>query len=150
MADILRNWAYRHAQNFLAALGRLTRQPVASLLTIAVIGTALALPAGLSMLVRNGESLAGGWETVRDFSVYMAPGIELAQARELAEEMEALDDLASVRLITADEALEELRKGSALGDLIDALAENPIPHTLVLRPRAEASAESLDALAADL
>ena len=150
MSGLLRNWAYRHAQNFLAALGRLTRQPIASLLTIAVIGTALALPAGLSMLVRNGESLAGGWETVRDFSVYMVPGADEQDAKELAQEMTQHPELDSVRLITADEALEELRSGSGLGDLVDALEENPIPHTLVLRPNASATADSLDELAGHL
>ena len=47
----------RHLQNAIAALGTLSRQPVATALTVAVIGIALALPASLQVLVRGGDGL---------------------------------------------------------------------------------------------
>ena len=65
----------------------LAAQPIATLLTVAVIGIALALPGSLNMLVQNGRHLAGGWETVRDFSVYLKPGSSEKMATELAVEL---------------------------------------------------------------
>ena len=43
----------RHAQALLGSLGRLARQPFATLLTVIVIGIALALPAALCLAVAN-------------------------------------------------------------------------------------------------
>ena len=49
-----------HAQVMLASLGRLYRQPLAALMTIAVIAIALTLPTGLFIAVSN-LSAARGW-----------------------------------------------------------------------------------------
>ena len=68
-------------QNAIGALGTLSRNPVATALTVTVIGIALALPAALGVLVQSGRSLAGGWADVRDFSVYLDPGVGLDRAR---------------------------------------------------------------------
>jgi cell division transport system permease protein len=142
--------ATRHAQNALAALGQLTRQPVATLLTVAVIGIALALPAGLQVLVQTGQRMAGGFEDIRDFSVYLEPGTPLAKARELAGVVDGRDGVAEVRVIPADEALAEFRADPAFGDALKALKANPLPHTLVVRPTADAAPAAITALEAEL
>ncbi len=54
MLRALNNYLTRHAQNCLGALGNMVRQPVASALTIAVIGIALAMPSALNIIVRYG------------------------------------------------------------------------------------------------
>ena len=50
-------WFERHAQTFVASLGRLVRQPFASLLTTAVIGLGLALPVCLHLIVVNARTV---------------------------------------------------------------------------------------------
>ena len=60
-------WLARHAQNMLGALGALSRNPVGTFLTVAVIGIALALPAALNVLVQPASPAAGNWSDVRDF-----------------------------------------------------------------------------------
>jgi cell division transport system permease protein len=140
----------RHLQNALAALGTLSRQPTSTALTVAVIGIALALPASLQVLVRGGQSFAGNWADVRDFSVYLKPGTALARARELAQELGKRKELAGVELIAADKALDEFRQDAAFGDVLKVLKGNPLPHTLVVRPRAEAAPEALQALEKEL
>jgi cell division transport system permease protein len=146
----MRQWLSRHAQNCLGSLGRLAAHPGGTFLTGAVIGIALALPAGLNVLVRNGEALAGGWETVRDFSVYMQPGAELEAARTLAAELEETPGIDSVDIVPADDALEELRDASGFAGVLEGLDENPLPHTLVVRPDAETAPGVLRSLAGEL
>jgi cell division transport system permease protein len=146
----MRQWLSRHAQNCLGSLGRLAAHPGGTFLTVAVIGIALALPAGLNVLVRNGEALAGGWETVRDFSVYMQPGAELEAARTLAAELEETPGIDSVDIVPADDALEELRDASGFAGVLEGLDENPLPHTLVVRPDAETAPGVLRSLAGEL
>ena len=42
-----------------------------------------------------------------------------------------------VTLVEADDALAEFRKYSGFGEALDALKDNPLPHTLVVRPAEE-------------
>lgn len=140
----------RHLQNALAALGQLSRQPVATLLTVGVIGIALALPASLQLLVQGGQRFAGGWSGIRDFSVYLKPGTDLAVARNLARALASHPGVQDARLIEADAALAEFGRDPAFGEALKALKSNPLPHTLVVRPTAEAAPADLDALKAEL
>ncbi len=140
------NYCIRHAQNCIGALGNLVRQPMASTLTIAVIGIALAMPSGLNIIVSNGRALAGGFEDIRDFSVYTKPGATLAQAENLRGRLDDDDLVANTRLISAEQALEELRTDNEFGDVVIALADNPLPHTVVVRPIPKADPEKLQIL----
>jgi cell division transport system permease protein len=131
------SWLERHFQTMVGSLGRLWTQPFATLLTIMVIGIALALPACLHVLVQNVREASGGWGNALDISVYMKPQATLEQARTAAERVRQRRDVESVTLVEADDALEEFRKGSGFGEALDALKDNPLPHALVVRPAAE-------------
>lgn len=142
----LLNYFRLHARNFVETVGELRSQPIGTLLTILVIGIALALPAALNVVVKNTRSLAGGWETVRDFSLYLAPGSDAVQAANLAREIEALDLIIRVQVISPDEALEDFRQGSGLGEVLVGLQNNPLPYTLIVRPDESAAAAALGEL----
>jgi len=144
------SWLTRHAQNAIGALGTLSRNPVATALTVTVIGIALALPAALGVLVQSGRSLAGGWADVRDFSVYMAPGVAVDQAESLAKELRGNSGVASVRLISAEAAVAELGKDPGFAGALSALESNPLPHTLVVRPAESLDGAALGALGAEI
>ncbi len=143
----VRGYFRLHAQNLLGSLGRLARQPLASLLTVAVIGIAMALPAGLDVLVNNARALSAGWASAVDFSVYLEPGQPLARAETLAAEARGHADVVAVEVISADEALAQLSQFTGMQAALEALADNPLPHTLVVRPRPGLSAEAVGRLA---
>ncbi|MDP6617571.1 MAG: permease-like cell division protein FtsX [Gammaproteobacteria bacterium] len=138
-----RRWYKLHVLNCISTLRELGSQPVATGLTVTVVGIALALPASLNILVQSGRNLAGGWESVRDFSVYMEPGTELDRARSLADELKTMAAIESVSVTAADTALEDFRESSGLGEVLDSLGSNPLPHTLVVRPVDTAGADEL-------
>jgi cell division transport system permease protein len=144
-----RRYLTLHAQGFVGAAGRLARQPFATTLTVLVIAIALALPAGLKVLIDNVGALSASWEGAADFSVYLGLDVSKARAEALAGEIEARPDVESVRLIDRDAALADFRARSGFGDALDALGENPLPHTLVVRP-ASGAGGNLEALAGDL
>jgi cell division transport system permease protein len=50
---VIKNYFLRHAQVFFYVLGQLWRTPVATFLTVAVIGITLALPAGLYVAIET-------------------------------------------------------------------------------------------------
>ncbi|MCC7257140.1 MAG: hypothetical protein IT486_02095 [Gammaproteobacteria bacterium] len=146
----MRVWFERHVRNALGALGQLSRAPVATGLTVAVIGIALALPAGLLAAVQGVQRLAGQWEDIRDFSIYLKPGTALEVARKLARELEGSHQVADARVIPAEEALAEFTADPAFGDVLRSLGRNPLPHTVVVRPAPEAAAEDLGKLKTEL
>lgn len=130
-------WVARHLQAFLGALGRLLRQPLASLLTVMVIALSLALPAGLWVFVTNARAAAGVTETV-DVTVYLKTEVPLEKAQQLAAGARERSGVAAVQLTTADQALAEFRENSGFGEALAALEGNPLPNVLTVRPAAGA------------
>lgn len=145
----MRRYLELHLQNFVGAIGRLTRQPLASLLTVLVIAIAIALPAGLRVLVSNASLLSGTWADAADFSVYLKLDIGDARAAELAAEIERREDVRNVELIDRKAALASFRAESGLGAVLDALEENPLPNTLVVSPASGIDAD-VETLAREL
>ena len=132
----MKQWFERHVQTMVGSLGRLWQQPFAALLTILVIGIALALPACLHTLVQNVRAASGGWSHALDISVYMKQAASLQDTKQLADKLRKRRDVDEVRLIEADDALAEFRSSSGFGAALDALESNPLPHALVVRPDA--------------
>ncbi|MBV8496959.1 MAG: cell division protein FtsX [Gammaproteobacteria bacterium] len=136
-----------HLQALLGSLGRLARQPVATLLTLLVIALALALPGALRLLVINAQAATGNFANAVDVSVYLKTDVPVAKAQQLAQSARARHDVAAVTLISADQGLADFREYSGFGDALTALKDNPLPHVLHVRPRADSSsAAALDSL----
>jgi len=118
-------------------------------MTIVVIAIALALPACLRVAMNNAEILSGSWEGAIDFTVYLNLDVSDERAEALSREVLARDDVINAVLVTQSQALEEFRDYSGFGDALDALDENPLPHSLVVRP-AHAGSDEVGILAAAL
>ncbi|MGB6605887.1 MAG: permease-like cell division protein FtsX [Steroidobacteraceae bacterium] len=137
----------RHVQALLGSLGRLSRNPLATLFTVLVIAVALALPAALRLLVADAQAATGNFANAIELSVYLKTEVPLAKAQQLAAAAQQRADVAQVRLISAQQGLEDFRNYSGFGDALAALRENPLPNMLHVRPRPEySSSAALDAL----
>ena len=64
-------WFGRHVGNCVGALGRLSRQPLSSLMIVMVIAVTLALPAAVSLVIQNARAISGSWNSALDFAVYL-------------------------------------------------------------------------------
>jgi cell division transport system permease protein len=124
----------RHAQVLVGSLGRIMHQPFASLMTMGVIAVALALPLFLSLLLQNARIATGNWNEAYDLSVYMDKKASAARVQSLAKQLRQRGDVATVRIITAEQALAQFRDDSGFGRALDALSDNPLPDTLVVTP----------------
>jgi cell division transport system permease protein len=124
----------RHVSTGAAAFGRLAKQPFSSLMTIMVIGVTLALPAAMHLVIKNAQSISASWDNALDFSVYLKAETSLDDAQKLADIIGQRADVAQVTLISAEDALIDFREHSGFGEALDHLTDNPLPHTLVVRP----------------
>jgi cell division transport system permease protein len=137
----------RHAQTLIGSLGRIVNQPFATLMTMGVVAVALALPLLLNLFLTNVRSATGNWNDAFDLSVYMDKRASTARVTSLAKQLRLRDDVAAVRIITADQAMAEFRDDSGFGKALDALNDNPLPDTLVITPSLIASTpQGTDAL----
>jgi cell division transport system permease protein len=143
-------WLTRHASSALGALGRLARHPFSSAMIILVIGVTLALPAAINVIVKNVQAISGGWDNALDFSVFLRDGISEDEAAALGRLIEQRADVDSVEFISAATALGEFREQSGFGAALDQLPDNPLPHTLVVRPSAGNTSASMGLLQEEL
>lgn len=140
-----------HIEAATNALKRLLRQPFATLLTLVVIGIAIALPAGLHLLVQNARLISGEWASAIDLSVYVTPGTSDNDIDELRQRIEQFEAVDGVVVISADEAIEDFKALSGFGRAIETLDDNPLPASLIVRPAGiDDDPEKMTALAAQL
>ncbi len=137
----------RHLQALLGSLGRLARSPLSTVLTLLVIALALALPTSLRLFVTNAQLATGNFANAVDVSVYLKTDVPLAKAQQLAQAAGQRAEVAAVTVIAADKGLEDFRTYSGFGEALQALKDNPLPHVLHVRPKAEdSSAAALESL----
>ncbi len=148
---MIKNYFLRHAQVFFYSLGQLTRTPVATILTMAVIGITLALPAGLYVAIDNVQRLAKGWEDNGQISLFLKQDVSTAAADKLSNKIRRLPGVAWVDYVSREAALAEFKRLSGFGDALNALDRNPLPAVLVVHPNAAyANPEALQTLFKEL
>lgn len=134
LSTALKTYFLRHAQVLVYSLGQLSRTPVSTFMTAAVIGIALALPTGLHVLLDNAQQLSGGWQGATQISLFLKSSTTDFQARKLINRLRKLPEINEVRYISRQQALKEFKTLSGFGDALKALKENPLPAVLVIQP----------------
>ncbi len=109
------------------------------MLTLIVIGVALALPAGLGLVVNNLRSATGELGNALDFTVHFKLDTPIERVQQIAKSARERAGVDSVTVKTAEQALEEFKQASGFGDALSALTDNPLPHHLIVRPSQSAS-----------
>ncbi len=130
----LRAWARRHAFSFLSSLGSLTRQPIASSMTVIVLAVALTLPTALYVTLDNVERISQNWERLDTISAFLSEDVGESEAMRLASRLSNWSEIASVDPISPKTGLAELSGQLDLGDLGDRIEDNPLPWVLEIYP----------------
>ncbi len=130
----LHNYIARHLQTLIYALGQLSLKPFSTLMTVAVIGIALAMPAGLHVLLKNVQQVVSGWDGAAQLSLFLHHETKESAALALAEKLRARKGIASVDYISSEQAMVEFKRLSGFGEALSALEDNPLPPVLVVYP----------------
>ena len=138
-AGALQAWFARHAQTLVGSLGRIVQHPFATLMTMAVVAVALALPLFLNLLLQNTRAATANWNEAFDLSVYMDKKAGCDRAQALAKQLRRAPMSPRCASSRAEQALAEFRDDSGFGKALDALTDNPLPNTLIVTPTLAAS-----------
>lgn len=128
------SYLLHHLQMLIASLGFLSRQPVSTLMTSAVIAIALALPAGLYIALDNASQLSDDWDGTTLISLFLKHDVRIKQAKKLATRLGLSAEIEKVSIINRDQGLQQFQKISGFGDAIKYLDENPLPHVITVQP----------------
>lgn len=131
----IRAYLGHHLRVSLASLGRLYRQPIATLMTAAVIAIALALPVGLYIGLSNIGQLSSGWDGSTQISLFLHTNVKKSTAQKLMKRLEKHKDIKKVEIIDKEKGLRQFKEISGFGDALKYLDENPLPIVLIVHPR---------------
>ena len=140
-----RSWQRHHSLSAADSLARVLQQPLASLVTWLVIGVAIALPAGLWLLLDNASGLSARLSSPAQLSLFLEAEVDLDRAASVVETLRSRDDITAVDLLPRDAALAEFAQRSGLDEVAAGLSMNPLPHLLLVTP-VSAEAESVATL----
>ena len=135
-------WLLQHAQALLASLGLYLRYPLSNLLTSAVIGITLALPAGFYLLLDNARALSLHWDGPLQITLFLRGGIGADTAAGLAERLAADPAIREATLIKRAEALAEYQRLSGFKEALELLDDNPLPDVVSVKPLIEGASEA--------
>ena len=135
----MNTWLRLHLLALSGALHRLVSQPVASLLSILVLATAIALPVIAAVALRSAGTAAAGIDTEPHLNVYLALDAGDEDVKRIERALKAHPDAGSVRFIPRSQALAELKVTSHLAEILATLDRNPLPHAFTVRVRTTAS-----------
>jgi len=142
-------WLRLHWMAFALTLSKLSRTPFATLLNVLVIGIALALPAGAYALLVDLRAAASNISGDPELSVFMALDASKQEVAAIDARLRAQAQVSRVEFKPRDAALEELKKNPALGDVIAALNQNPLPDAYTVR-LGQNDGDALEKLAAEI
>lgn len=131
----VKNWLGNHVQAFIVGLGELVRAPIASIMTILVIGIAMAFPAGLYVLLRNFTTIGQQWNETPTISLYLQQGINPGQVSNLMALLQHRVEVQSLHYITPEQGLSQFVAETQLGDALKELPTNPLPGVIVITPK---------------
>ncbi len=123
----------QHLRALLGSLGTLCRTPFASSMTLLVIAIALALPAGLYLLVHNIESITSAWQNGAQLSLFVNDDISDERALLLSQEIGAYPGVSHVHFLTREAAFNEFKNLSGFSIALETLP-NPLPPVIIVYP----------------
>jgi cell division transport system permease protein len=140
----MKAWLTHHLHSLKIAAQRFRDAPLATLLTILVIGVAVAMPSGLYVLLSNLDRAAGSVKPQIELTLFLKAEVPENEARALAKSLAKQADIEQVTFISKTDGLHKL-EAAGLSDITAGLPANPLPDTLVITPK-DSTPAALEAL----
>ena len=135
-------WLLQHAQAFIFSLGQYIKHPISNILTTAVIGISLALPASFYLLLDNVRYASSSWDGSVQITLFLQTDVDESHAAEFANILSSDSNIRETVLIKRDDALAEYQKLSGFSEALNTLDENPLPNVVLVKPSLDSTDEA--------
>ncbi|GAA0854529.1 permease-like cell division protein FtsX [Aliiglaciecola litoralis] len=126
-----------HIRQALTSLGDLWRAPVASLMTIGVLGLSITLPSTFYILVKNAENIAENWQQASEITLFLRRDTASKDANQLVTKLGLWPEIDGITFVPAEQGMQEFQSQSGLGAALDYLDENPLPDVILVKPSSQ-------------
>ena len=133
-ADRWQGYKSHHRDTIGVSLRKLLTEPLQTLMTVAVIAIAMALPSALYLTVENIDQLGSHFESSAQITVFVKKGAKPQAIDNLRAELDAMSGVDSLSYISAKQALLEFKALSGFGSALRDLEENPLPAVFLVQP----------------
>jgi cell division transport system permease protein len=143
---ILRAWLQHHQASARDSFFRQLRAPFQHILTAAVIGVTLALPALFALALGNFQQLGEQWHGNPRLSIFLERKTEANDIAALQKQLQQNSAVTAVTLTTPEQGLASFEKSAHLSNTLTLLDENPLPPLLTVELRADTTPETVQQL----
>jgi cell division transport system permease protein len=130
-------WLRLHGHALGDALRRMAAQPLGAAFSVLVLAVAIALPVIAAVALRSAGALTSGVETDPHVNVYLTLDATDADVKRIESALRSNPQTASVRFVSREDALAELKSSTHLAEVLASLDRNPLPHAFTVRVRAD-------------
>ncbi|HLF30376.1 MAG TPA: permease-like cell division protein FtsX [Xanthomonadales bacterium] len=145
----VRAWSRRQVYSLLSSLGTLLNHRFGTIMTVLVLGIAMALPIGLYVALDNLRGIDLQTNEWGSITVFLHNRVTEPEVAELIKTINERGD-AVAAAISPQQGMQEFRATSGFGAALDVLESNPLPWVLSVKPEVRVDrdlAKSVDDLA---
>lgn len=124
----------QHMQQAIASLTDVWRTPIASLMTMLVLGVSLALPGTLFIVLKNAQTVTAQWTSPTDINLFLKKDIPEKRYQNLLQRIETYKEIEKVTYISKEAGMAEFKRSSGFVSILDFLDKNPLPAVVVVTP----------------
>ena len=139
-------WREHHLWSMSISLRRLGARPLGTLLTVAVMGVALALPLTFYLLLDNVQRMGDALGQNQSISAFMKPGLNAGMAETAASALRGRPEVGQIAIRTPKDGLDELAEVQGFSGALQSLDANPLPYVLSVTPKTGLSADDIGRL----
>jgi cell division transport system permease protein len=136
----LRARTRRHLYSLFSSLGSLLEHRLGTLMTVLVLGVAMALPLALHLAVLNLNALDFNKQRLGSLSVFLSPGIGEPEVTDLIQRIEVTHG-GRVETISPEQGMEDFKAASGFQAAMELFDENPLPWVLQVTPADDSGSE---------
>ncbi|MBI5751038.1 MAG: ABC transporter permease [Hydrogenophilales bacterium] len=141
----MRSLLAQHRAAAALTVQRMLAAPLATMLTLSVIGIALSLPLGLYLMVDNLGRVAANTQGQPEISLFLKDSAGSATQRDIEAKLDVHDGVNEYRFVPREAALKTLSKNMGITDAAAVLGKNPLPDAFVVGAK-QADPDALEQL----
>ncbi len=134
LLTLTKSFLIRHLQVLFFTLGQLAAKPVATLMTSASLGIALALPAGMNEILLSIENIGKNFEHVNHISIFLKKNLQEQAVKEVEAALKQISSINAVHHKNPAQALKEFQQYANFENALNLLDHNPLPHVFIVEP----------------
>lgn len=131
-------WLKNHNLACIDSFRTLYQAPLSNLLTVFILGVAMALPILLYLVILNFNNNISAWQNdLYQYSIYLDSKYNQSKAINIQSEISKWPEIASIKIISKEEGFAELKNIMGLDDVLDNIDYNPLPVVLSIKIKPE-------------